>query len=435
MLLRDAVHGLIVLEGASEKLIMALLDTREMQRLRRVRQLGLASLVFPGAEHSRFSHALGAAHVMGRLQARLRQVQNVLPASMRMQPMDELDALAAAFLHDIGHGPFSHLFEEVLPHARKHESWSRDVILDSSTEVHQALRKFDSAMPERVAGLLRGEHRLAYLARAISGMLDVDRCDYLLRDSQLTGVRYGIFDLDWLLQALCLGELEDGTWVVSIEGRKGLPSIEAFFIARHFMYQQVYHHKATRAAEGLVRGLFARMGELLRDGTTLPGAPRALRAAALGEPFGVSEYLELDDATLFASFSLWRHGPDPLLAEFCDGFLRRRLPKTVPLPTSGEARSIGTEILARAQEIARQHGLREDLWVWLDVTSDVPYLEPADDPSEGLWVVLRHQPLRRLGDMSFLLGQLRNKVIEQPRLLFPEVIRSQVLKAVEAMLP
>ncbi len=435
MLLRDAVHGLIVLEGAVETTIMALLETREVQRLRRVRQLGLASLVFPGAEHSRFSHALGAAHVMVRLTERLRETQDALPLSMRMSPEDELDAFVAAFLHDIGHGPFSHLFEEVLPHARSHEDWGCDIVLDSSTQVNQALCGIDPQMPGRVAALLRGEHRLPYLARAISGMLDVDRCDYLLRDSQLTGVRYGLFDLDWLLRALCFGQLADGTWVVSIEGRKGLPSIEGFFIARHFMYQQVYHHKATRAAESLVRGLFARVGELLRDGTSLPAVPRALKTAALGEPMVLSDYLELDDATLLSCFSLWRHGPDPSLAEFCECFLNRRLPKTLPLSAQPEHEALRKLLWERVQEIAHKQGLREDLWVWLDETSDVPYAEPTDASSEGIWVKLRHQPLKRLGDMSFLLGQLRNKVIVQPRLIYPESIRDRVRAAVEDVFP
>ncbi|MCB9667327.1 MAG: HD domain-containing protein [Myxococcales bacterium] len=434
MLLRDAVHGLIVLEGAAEQLILGLLETREVQRLRRVRQLGLASLVFPGAEHSRFSHALGAAHVMVRLLERLKEVQEGCPVEMRMSPMDELDAVAAAFLHDVGHGPFSHLFEEVMPQARSHEAWGIDIVLDPSTDVNRVLSKLDRELPTRVAGLMQGKHRLPYLTRAISGMLDVDRCDYLLRDSQLTGVRYGIYDLDWLLRALCLGELEDGSWVIAIEGRKGLPSIEGFFIARHFMYQQVYHHKATRAAEALVRGLFARLAELLRDGARLPSAPKALRLAALGEHVGLSDYLDLDDAVLLNSLAEWRRGPDALLGEFCECFLNRRLPKTLPLPAAPSDDELGAKVLSRAREIAHGRGLREDLWVWLDVTTDIPYAEPTDDTQQGMWVKLRHQPLLRLGDMSFLLGQLRNKVITQPRLLFPEAIRSDVLHAVEGLL-
>jgi len=196
MILRDPVHGLVAFEGDFERVALALLATREVQRLRRVRQLGLTSLVFPGAEHSRFAHALGAAHVMTRLLERAGGRQEELPAHLRVDPMHARDAFAAAMLHDLGHGPFSHLFEEVLPAARPHEEWTTAILTDPSTEVCAALRRFDPAMPERVASLVRGEHPLPYMAKAVSGTFDVDRCDYLLRDSHMTGVAYGIYDPD-----------------------------------------------------------------------------------------------------------------------------------------------------------------------------------------------------------------------------------------------
>ena len=113
MILRDPVHGLVAFEGEQERVVQALLDTREVQRLRRVRQLGLTSLVFPGAEHSRFAHAIGAAHVMSRLQERVRarQVSDGVPEALRLDDRSARESLAAALLHDLGHGPFSHLFE------------------------------------------------------------------------------------------------------------------------------------------------------------------------------------------------------------------------------------------------------------------------------------------------------------------------------------
>src|SRR6185503_12111984 len=180
-----------------------------------------------------------------------------------------------------------HLFEEVVPGARHHEAWTLEVLLDAGTEVHRALRTLGHDMPERVAALIDGRHRLGYLARCISGTLDADRCDYLLRDSHMTGVGYGVYDLDWLLRALSFGQLKSGEWVLAIEGRKGLPPIEGFFLARQFMYQQVYHHKATRAAESLVRATFVRVAELVRAGTPPAPLPPALRAATLGEPLAL----------------------------------------------------------------------------------------------------------------------------------------------------
>ena len=434
MILRDPVHGLVAFEGDFEKVALALLDTREVQRLRRVRQLGLTSLVFPGAEHSRFAHALGAAHVMTRLLEHVTPRQTDLPPTLRLDETHARDAFAAAMLHDLGHGPFSHLFEEVMPSARPHEAWTTAIITDEGTEVNAALRSFDPAMPARVASLIDGEHALPWLGSAISGTLDVDRCDYLLRDSHMTGVPYGRYDLDWLLRSLAFAQLPAGDWVLAIEGRKGLPPIEGFFLARHFMYQQVYHHKTTRSAECLVRGLFVRAAELVRDARTPAGTPDAIARAVLGEQSSIDAYLELDDARLIHCLSVWETDRDPVLADLAQRFRSRRLPKTVPLPEGEGAEAKWREAHARASEIVTRRGLRADLHVWLDVAEDVPYEEPTDASREGLWVTLRHQPLRRLGDISFALERLRNVKVVRPRLCFPREVRDEVLAALEPVL-
>ena len=431
VILRDPVHGLIAFEGAAERVIRPILDTREVQRLRRVRQLGLASLVFPGAEHTRFSHAIGAAHVMQSLLQRIDACSDELPPEQRLDEEARAEALAAALLHDAGHGPFSHLFEEVLPHAKHHELWTQDILLDSSTEVHQTLERISSGMAERVAGLLNGNYRLGYLCESIAGTIDVDRADYLLRDSHMTGVRYGLYDLDWLLQALTFACV-DGRWVLAVQGRKGLPPAESFFLGRHFMYQQVYHHKATRAAEALVRAIFLRVSELIFDGSPPDPLLPAFRAAALGESLSLGEYLRMDDSELLTCLAAWEHGTDSTLAGLSQRLRSRVLPKTLPLPenqpTQWEA------ALDAAKGIVEARGHRSDLSVWLDIAEDVPYQEPTDGSADGLWVTLRHQPLQRLGDASFLLGQLRNKRIQRPRLIFPAEFREDVLAAMHRVL-
>ena len=431
MILRDPIHGLIAFDGLAERVVRSLLDTYEVQRLRRVRQLGLASLVFPGAEHTRFSHAIGTAHVMQSLLTRIDACSDDLPADQKLDDEARADALAAALLHDLGHGPFSHLFEEVLPHAKHHERWTQDILLDPSTEVHQTLESISAGMSDRVAQLLAGDYRLGYLSESVSGTLDVDRADYLLRDSHMTGVRYGLYDLDWLLHALTFACVE-GRWVLAVQGRKGLPPVESFFLGRHFMYQQVYHHKATRAADALVRAIFMRVSELVLEGTPPDPLLPAFRAAALGEPASVQDYLRMDDAELLTCLSAWEHGNDPTLASFSRQLRRRELPKTVPLPD--EKRSRWVAALERTQQIVGAHGTRTDLTVWLDRAEDIPYPEPMDTRAEGLWVTLRHRPLRRLGDASFLLGQLRNKRIERPRLIFPGDYRDEVLAALHDVL-
>jgi HD superfamily phosphohydrolase len=437
MILRDPVHGLVAFEGERERVVHSLFATAELQRLRRVRQLGLASLVFPGAEHSRFAHAVGTAHVMGRLLDRVAQVEESLPPDFRLDAVTRMEALAAALLHDLGHGPFSHLYEDVLPGALKHEEWTEQLIAHSDSEVHRALEQLSRGSAQRVAKLVRGQHRLAYLGHAVSGTLDVDRCDYLLRDSMMTGVRYGIYDLDWVLRALAFGEVQeaDGSrnYVLAIEGRKGLPPIEGFFLARNFMYQQVYHHKAVRAAEVLVRGIFGRVVELVRDGVKLDPAPRAILRGARGERATLEEYLSLDDAALTSCIAAWQGVPDSLLADLCRRFMRRALPKTLPLPDGPEQEAVWRECAARASQIATDRGFRPDLYVWLDVPHDVPYAEPNGSESSALWVSLRHHPMARLGDVSFLLRELRNKRTVRPRLVFPAELREEIVSAVEPL--
>lgn len=435
MILRDPVHGLVAFEGDDEKLVAALLATREVQRLRRVRQLGLTSLVFPGAEHSRFAHAIGTAYVMQKLQRRIREVHGELPPDQRLDRDAAREALAAALLHDLGHGPFSHLYEGVQPSGRHHEAWTADAIRDDTTEVHQALEGLSRGMAARVADLLEGRHRLRYLARAVSGMLDVDRADYLLRDSHMTGVRYGLYDLEWLLRAFTFGWIateEGGEHVLAVEGRKGLPPFESFFLARHFMYQQVYHHKATRAAEALIRGLFVRVGELVREGRAPRPLPEALRCAALGEKVRLADYLRLDDPALMSSFASWECSNDEVLAGLAGRLQARRLPKTVPLAVEREAQ--WAEIHARASAIVAAAGTRADLTVFLDEPTDIPYAEPPGNTPEGLWVVISHRPIQRLGDASFLLRELRGKRIRRPRLIFPADHREAVLAGIADLL-
>jgi uncharacterized protein len=438
MVIRDPVHGLVAFEGLAEKVVCELLRCREVQRMRRISQLGMTCLVFPGAEHSRFAHALGAAHVMVRLISRMKEVQSELPAHLVLEKQHRIDALAAALLHDLGHGPFSHLFEEVLPDSPRHEEWTLRIIRDPSTDVHKTLNSISDGTAERVANLLASNYEIPYLSRSIDGALDVDRCDYLLRDSHMTGVSYGVFDLDWLLQALAFGAVpfngSQSEWVLAIEGRKGLPPVESFFLARQFMYQQVYHHKAARAAEALIRGIFMRVAELVRTGVAPEPVPRALHRAALGESVTLEDFLDLDDIKLKSCFSSWEKCADPVLSDLSACVINRHLPKTLPLPTRPGSESVREQAYARAQEVAAAHHLRPEIHVRLDVPIEEPYCEQANSAADGLWVLLSHQSPRRLGNVSFLLGELRNKRIERPRLIFPESIRDDLILAIEELL-
>src|SRR6188768_207947 len=338
MIVRDPVHGLVSFETPEEAIVPALLETAEVQRLRRIRQTGLASLAYPGADHTRFAHAIGAACVMTRLIRRLRGLHEALPFWQRLTTERARDALAASLLHDVGHGPFSHLFEQALPDSKKHEDWTTRIVLDPSTEVHAVLQRFDHGLPERVVDLVHGRHELTFLARAVSGTFDVDRCDYLLRDAHATGVSYGSFDLDWLLRSLRFGVPSNGAAPpLAIDGAKGIPAIESFLLARLFMFQQVYFHKTERSCEWMLARALERAQLLIADGTRLPGTPPGLAALLRDGDASLGEYLELDDPALWVALSAWQREKDPILSDLVGRLRSRRLFKTLEL--YGEAKT------------------------------------------------------------------------------------------------
>jgi HD superfamily phosphohydrolase len=427
VILRDPVHGLVAFEGGEEGIVEQLVDTAEVQRLRRVRQLGVASLAFPGAEHSRFAHAVGAAFVMKLLLARLRAIGDVLPQAQRVTPERGREALAAALLHDAGHGPLSHLFENAIPGTPAHETWTERIVLDPGTGVHRALVAIDQTLPARVVDLVHGRHELPFLAKAVSGELDVDRCDYLLRDAHATGVRYGVYDLDWLLRSLRFAPQGDGSAgpVLAIDGAKGLPAIEAFITARLFMFQQVYQHKATRAAEWMIRAILARAVRVLKRGDRLDSVPPAVAAGARGDAIELGDYLELDDGVLWGAMHAWENAADRPLADLAGRIRVRALFKTLELFGELATQSGRERALAIARDVARRSGLDPDVHVGLDVATD----EPFGGEAAPLFVVYAKGPPRPLHEVSFLLGRLAGQVLSRVRLVMAPEIRDEVTRA------
>lgn len=424
MILRDPVHGLVAFEGPEERIIETLMDTPEVQRLRRIRQLGVAFLAFPGAEHSRFVHALGTAFVMKQLLVRLRALQDALPVAQHVTRDRGQEALAAAFLHDLGHGPLSHLFEESIPGVHAHEAWTERIVMDPSTGVHQVLASVDSGLPRRVADLVQGKHSLAYLAKAVSGELDVDRCDYLLRDAHATGVRYGLYDLDWLLRSLRFTD-EGSAPALAIDGAKGLPAIEGFITARLFMFQQVYLHKATRSAEWMVRTILRRAVDVMGAGVRLPSTPAALRSGARQESISLGDYLDLDDGVLWGAIRAWEDATDPPLADLSKRIRVRSLFKTIELFGEHATPEGRANVLAIARDIAVRRGYEPDTHVGIDVATDEPFAGGV----APFMVVYAKGPTRPLHEVSFLLGRLAGQVLSRSRLVLAPELRDAVTDA------
>jgi HD superfamily phosphohydrolase len=377
----------------------------------------LTSFAFPGAEHTRFAHAVGAAHVMQLFLSRLRQIDHDLPFWQRVTSERARDAIAAALLHDVGHGPLSHLFEEALPGALHHEAWTERILLDPSSEVHRILIADDPYLPQRVVDLIRGRHPLPYLAKAVSGTFDVDRCDYLVRDSYMTGVRYGLLDVDWLLASLRLAVPRDGTSArLAVDGEKGLTAVEGFFLARLYMYRQVYLHKAVRAAEHMIHGLFRRLLELDRQ----PATPPVLEDILRGRELSVGAYLELDDTTLITAIAGYAGGPDPVLARLAAGLRDRVLFKTLRLAPSADSAAAEAKlaaVLAEARVIPSYLGAIDRVHI------------DAYTEDDALAVLRSGGRVQQLLDASPVLRGLSRERFVHHRAVFPPELRARVADA------
>src|SRR6266496_5496279 len=251
---RDPVHNIIRLRTDTDEgeLMMRLIDSSEFQRLRRIKQLGLGLYTYQGAEHSRFTHSLGAFHLMTRVMDRLSEQHTI-------EKTDRVASRAAAFLHDVGHGSFSHVMEKVL--GFHHEQWTVQVILSDQSEIGALLRSYSSELPYMVASIIEGKFQPSALAQLVSSQLDVDRMDYLLRDSLMTGAKYGIYDLEWIINALAIDEEGDRIYVAA----RGLYAVEEYLQARYYMFRQVYFHRTLRSAEAVLRSILRRALELVES--------------------------------------------------------------------------------------------------------------------------------------------------------------------------
>jgi uncharacterized protein len=246
--LRDPVHGFI----RADPLEAALVNSRPMQRLRFIHQLGFTFLVFPGAEHSRFGHALGAMHLAGRVyDALCSREEGLLPGGTRSR--ERRLVRAAALLHDLGHAPFSHSAEELFAGGIDHEEMTRRLIglPEIAAQFERHAGGPGGFEPADVVRLLRGggtpTERL--LSQVVAGELDVDKMDYLLRDSLFCGVRYGSFDLERLLDTLLpIADPETGEWRIGIDAG-GVHAMEALVMARYYMFTQVYFNATGKALE------------------------------------------------------------------------------------------------------------------------------------------------------------------------------------------
>ncbi len=321
------------------------------QRYRRIKQLGLADLVYPGADHSRFQHALGAFHLAGLVVERLRH------RGVAITPEEEEAFLLASLLHDLGHGPFSHSLEHALIPVR-HEVLSYALIRYKLTPL------LGQETADRVVRMLRDPRPRTFFHELLDGQLDVDRMDYLRRDSFFCGIPHGQIDVVRILQTLTVVE-QEGEEVLAVE-EKGMQAVEAYLIARYLMYWAVYYHRTNLAAQALLESVFLRVRHRRAEGDPpflTPAFYRFLEAVdALRDQEDFPDelldaFLLLDDSDVWVSLKIWQEDPDPVLSDLSRRFLERRLPRAFPDPDAQTVMDLQARLEVRG--LPTQYYLRE----------------------------------------------------------------------------
>ncbi|MEP6921625.1 MAG: HD domain-containing protein, partial [bacterium] len=415
---RDPVHNIIRLRTDTDEgeLMMRLIDTPEFQRLRRIKQLGLGLYTYQGAEHSRFTHSLGAFHLMTRVLDRLSEKHDI-------DKEDRAAARAAALLHDVGHGSFSHVMEKVL--GFHHEALTVQVVLSGETEIGQLLRDHSPQLPQKVAAIIEGKFQPAALGQLVSSQLDVDRMDYLLRDSLMTGAKYGIYDLEWIINALAIDEAGDRIYVAA----RGLYAVEEYLQARYYMFRQVYFHRTLRSAEAVLRSVLRRALQLLEsDQPVWYAHGTAFEKILRKEPLSVTEHLEVDDSDVLFHIKQWQRSEDPILKDLSRRFTGRRLFKAIDLdmPLNEQA-----DFLAEARECVAQAGFDPTYYFIEDRASDVPYYNyytvEGAEPKSRIYVEdgYARPEIREISEVSDVVRGLQ-RGYELHRVCFPAEAKDAV---------
>lgn len=368
----DPIHGFITVPKG---IILRLIDHPYVQRLRRIRQLGLGYLVFPAAEHSRFSHALGALELCQRV------LRNLKEKDTTISDAEITSTLIAILLHDVGHGPFSHSLEHTLINDFNHEQMSLKIM--------QELNKQFEGELETTIQIFTDQYPKKFLHQLISSQLDIDRLDYLKRDSFFTGVSEGSVGINRILKTM---RVFNGNVVIE---KKGIYAIENYILSRRLMYMQVYLHKTVLSADSLLKNIFKRVEYLIDNGEKvdtpskhlgyfLSNKPSAKKAISDTTMF---HYMALDDHDVMICIKNWAESGDPILKDLSYRFLNRDLYRTTFLSEKEIAGKLDN-IKKQTRTYLKKRGLPNDdhsASYYYDV--DKSFSEAYKYQSESIWIL------------------------------------------------
>ncbi|MEX2641481.1 MAG: HD domain-containing protein [Balneolales bacterium] len=368
----DPVHGFV---NVPKGILLKLVDHPYVQRLRRIRQLGLGYLVFPGAEHSRFSHAIGTLGLANRALMNLREKKTTITHK------EYEGTLIAILLHDIGHGPFSHTLEKTFIHHFNHE-------MMTLAFMHDLNREFKGALDTAIA-IFTNNHPKKFLTQLVASQLDMDRLDYLKRDSMFTGVSEGSIGIDRIIKTM---RVFQGNIVIE---KKGIYAIENYITARRLMYMQVYQHKTTLSADKLLRGIFKRVSRLLNNGEDVFFASPGLRYF-LTEPLSarknisqkmMQSYARMDDHDIITSIKYWQDENDPILSDLCRRFLNRDFFRTTFSTGAAGEKTMQRYQAATVRQLKKQGLPHDDESVAYYLFQDYTHSEAYKYENESIWIL------------------------------------------------
>lgn len=409
----DPVHGIIQFDrkDAVQRLLLDTVNCAAFQRLRRVKQMGLAEFVFPGATHSRFNHSLGATYLMAQAIGHFRQER-----STREMLQSHYDKFGISYecllfmgilLHDIGHPPLSHTLEDVLelgPNGLSHDHHWTYKILREDQEIAQLWKNAGVGQLADALHHFLGDvpgHPKHWLATLVSSQLDMDRLDYLQRDSHFLGVKYGNIEADRIISCLELDTLPNDDWVVAI-AEEALPAIEHYLFGRHQAYKMALH-SLDKAAESLLKLTLKRFFWVKREGLN-PGHDTKELYQLVDDPHALTtdDYLRMDDCYLWEAIHCWsRYSEDPTLKALAGRLMRHDLLKFVdlhrfPVPISDTIQETVKQELA---EFYDKQGLNFDYGFDTTEVSPKPLYYPST-AREPIWVTTRHKGVVELSEIS-----------------------------------